>query len=237
MKPSHRAWSGAVIGCVLGGCVSDPALTPVVIRDDGVTSPTVRIVSHFAYRGDKRAPSEARNGHAIEFNATSAEGGSTQTLGAGQPPLIHGGTTFFAPQVVTNEFDFLAYRVMYRWRRFDPHGPLGLELLAGLGYSRLGITVSSPTQRGTSTLEGAGVNLGSGLIWRLLPATSLEARLTTFLRDFTEVRVEAHAVQALGRNAAVRAGYAFSRIRNNDDNRSDIKVNFSGFGIGLDLNF
>jgi hypothetical protein len=72
------------------------------------------------------------------------------------------------------------------------------------------------------------------------PTTLLQGRVTFMvpLGDFDEVlRLEAHVVQALGRNAAVRAGYAFWRIRSEPGSTSGIKLDLSGPAIGLDLDF
>jgi hypothetical protein len=76
----------------------------------------------------------------------------------------------------------------------------------------------------------------------LRPGTSLQSRLAVFgSGDDTGVsgasRLETCIVQALGRNAALRAGYAAWSIISERENAYDIHVRFSGPALGLDLLF
>jgi len=243
MKHSELVLFGGLVAWALGGCAANPvATTPIEATDRGIV-PTVRISANLSPRGGTEgAPSEPQSGHAVEFSAATARGSDSQTLGAGQPPIIFGGlnTAFNAPQNLKHEFDFAYYDISWRGRAFFDPNPIGLEVLLGLGYVTLDLAVSSPTQRAAETLNSAGFSAGIGVIWRIRPATSLQARVTAIalISDFDELaRLEVFVVQALGRNAAVRAGFSAWRLKADHDSRSDIKVDFFGPSIGLDVNF
>ena len=128
----------------------------------------------------------------------------------------------------------------YRWRRFFDEGAFGIEALGGVGYADLDFTVRSATQRANEDLSSVGLAVGLGALWRLRPGTSLQGRVTAFGGgDVSSAdRVELFLVQALGRNAAVRAGYASWKIKfDRGDAVSKVEVNFSGPALGLDVMF
>ncbi len=225
----------------LGGCASYPSSTAIKASESGVSLPGIRISTSL----DGPAVGsgvDPGTGRAIELSIATGKGRDTQALATGQEPIIFGDsrTTFNAPQSLTHEFDFASYDVNWRWRSTSAGGALQLELLAGVGYLTADLTVSSATQRASDTLTGVNLNLGVGALWRFLPTTQLHARvvLGTPLGDFDEaIRFEAFAVQELGRNVAVRAGYSAWRIRSEPTDISGIKLNASGPSLGLDLNF
>jgi hypothetical protein len=220
----------------LGGCASYPPSTAIKASDSGATLPTIRVSTSLDGAAD------AGRGLAIELAIATGKGRDTQVLVAGQDPVKFGDslTTFNAPQTLTHEFDVASFDAWWRARLFRPDDALGLELLAGVGYVTADLTISSATQRVSDTRSAVNPNFGVGVLWRLRPTTLLHARavLGLPLGDFKEfLRVEAFAVQGLGRNVAVRAGYAFWRIRSEPGSESGIKLNLSGPSLGLDLNF
>lgn len=240
MKRRYAVASCALAVWALGGCAGSIPTTSIKASDSSVTLPTIRISTEFGGTGG--APSEPRDGQALEFNAATAKGSDTQTLSTGQPPVIFGDptTTFNAPQALKHDFEFTYVDISWRGRAFFGTNPVGLELLAGLSYLATDMTVSSATQSAAEKRNAAGLSLGVGGVWRIRPATSVQARATFIapLGEFDEItRLEAFVVQALGRNAAVRAGYAGWRIRVDSGSRSAIKMNVSGPSLGLDLSF
>lgn len=224
----------------LGACASYPPTTSIRASESGATLPTVRL--SMALDSAPGAPAEQGAGRAVEIGVASGKGRDTQTLEPGQVPIVFGdpATTFSPPQSLTHEFDFAYYDLSWRWRGFQANSAAGFELLGGLSYLSTDLTVSSPSLRASDTLTSANLTLGVGGLWRMRPGTLMQGRVTFILPlgDFDEVlRLEAHVVQALGRNAAVRAGYAFWRIRSEPGGTSGIKLDLSGPAIGLDLNF
>lgn len=86
-------------------------------------------------------------------------------------------------------------------------------------------------------------------MWKFLPRTSLQSRLTLFGSGETEgvtgaARWDLFVAQALGRHAALRAGLTswgvVSQREADEDSstlNSRIRAGFSGFALGLDLMF
>lgn len=236
MRRWRRLVSAVILGGALSGCASFPPTTSIKASDGGATLPTVRVSVSLDSAADHGA------GRAVEIGVASGKGRDTQTLGAGQVPIVFGdpATTFSPPQALTHEFDFAYYDLSWRWRSFRADDAGGFELLAGMSYLSTDLTVSSPSLRAADTLTSANLTVGAGGLWRVRPTTLLQGRVTFILPlgDFDEVlRLEAHVVQALGRNAAVRAGYAFWRIRSEPSGTSGLKLDLSGPTLGLDLNF
>lgn len=95
MKNSHFVLLGVLVGWALGGCAPVPvATTSIEATDRSVVLPAVRVSANLFPRGGaEKAPSEPRDGHALEFNAATARGSDTQTLGGGQLPIIFGSPT------------------------------------------------------------------------------------------------------------------------------------------------
>ena len=227
--------------CVLAGCASPK--TTIQIDDSDVNLPTMRVVIPFRQLDESDVI--LHNGSAVEIAFTSGNGQDTQELQPGQDPVELGPTTIIAPQSLTNEFNFQYLEGLYRWRLVHASGAYGLELLAGSGYLRSQLTVSSTTQRATDKLDAYGVGLGLGGLWQLRPGTLLQARLlqarlisSTGTGDFDDMtRFEAFLVQSLGRHAAARLGYGNWQIRVDPSVNSGLRLKASGPAFGLDLSF
>jgi hypothetical protein len=179
----------------------------------------------------------------LEFEAFRATGSDSQSLAAGQKPVILNNTTFSAPQQLRNDFDFRFAGASWRWRKFFAGRSLGLETFAGLGYAWLDLTVSSPSQQASQHFSTLGPQGGVGLIWRLRPSTtSLQARIAGFVSATDGVnraaRAEVFLVQALGENVTVRAGYAAWEAKGQAlPDISDFRLRFSGAALGLQFDF
>ena len=222
----------------LGGC--DFATTTIDAEDNRVFLPSVRASVNLT-RGEQ-APSEPRDGHAIEFGMSRARGSDFQSLGAGQSPIVLDAKTFSGPQQLRNNFDFSFTELSWRWRRFFEEGPVGLEVHAGPGQSVLDLTVSSPTQQAYRHFSTFGPQAGVGVIWRMHPTTSLQARLSGFISADEGVnraaQFECFVAKALHPNFIVRAGYAGWEAKGvNLSSGSDVRLRFSGPVLGLELTF
>ena len=126
---------------------------------------------------------------------------------------------------------------------------LGFEALAGLAYAQLGLRLIGVTKTAAERLEGGGIVVSLGTLLRLWPSGSIQLRGSGFASTTSEGvssvgRYEAVFEQALGRHAAVRAGYAGYDVRSkreDDDfsnsNRSPIRVRANGPMLGLMLMF
>lgn len=239
---STRSIARALLAaCVLAGCASPK--TAIRVDDNDVALPTMRVVIPFGQ------PDESdvilHTGHAVEIAYTSGKARDTQELRPGQDPVVLGPTPFVAPQSLTHDFNFRYFEGMYRWRLVHASGAYGLELLAGSGFLRTRLTVTSTTQRATDTLDAYGVGLGLGGLWQLRPGTLLQARLlqARFFSiggtgDFDDMtRFEAVLVQSLGRHAAARIGYGNWQIRVEPSLISGLRLKASGPTFGLDLSF
>ena len=236
---SFPRYAGVLISGLLGACSGMPATT-IQATDHGVVIPSLRV--GWTLSRSTEAPSTPHDGHGIELGVTGGRGSDSQSLVAGQQPVQFGGVTFFAPQTLQYEFDFTFYDVSYRWRRFPAGSSVGFEVLAGAGYAKLDLTASSPTRQAAESLSSVGVTTAVGLIWRMLPSTSLHARLGGYWsgasNDVVQSdRVELHVAQALGRNAVVRAGYARWRAETDRTGASNLEIEFSGPTLGLEFQF
>ena len=224
----------------LAGCI---ATTPIQVTDRSASQPSARV--SFQLSGDQETPSRPHDGVAFELGATGRSGSAGQSLAAGQPDVVLGGQTFTGPLQLTNQVDFRYYEGVFRVRKFF-NDALGIEALIGLGYTSLDLAVSAPGQRATEDRSRGGLAVGLGGVWRVLPSTSLQARWTGFssfdaiffpTEPMTNTRVELHLVQALGRNAALRAGWTEWRLSSENSPNSDFKATFSGPALGLELMF
>jgi hypothetical protein len=249
--PNHRATkvlrscllrcSVPLFAAMLGGCFSfsGPPSTTIEASDSGVLVPTVR--ASIDFRGDG-ASSEPRSGHGIEVGWSSGSGDDQQTLAAGQPPVRFATQTFSAPAQLRHEFDYRFFEVAYRFRQFFG-ADIGIEGLFGLAHANLDLSVSSPTQRASESVDSGGVTAGVGIIGRLRPSTSVQGRATFFGGSNSGVtaaqRFELYLVQSVWRHAALRAGYVYWNIESarEDTGSSPIEVKFSGPSLGLDLMF
>lgn len=235
-----RGLSGMLAAAALAGCASTVPTTAIKVADSSATLPTLR-ASVRLERSD-RPQAGLRDEQALEFIAATGKGSDTQSLSAGQPPVVVGDTvtTFNAPQSLRHEYEFTY--LDFSWRGRLQFGPTAgrLELLAGLSYLETELRVASATQSALEKRSAAGLSLGVGGIWDVRPSTSLQVRAVFIapLGEFDEItRIEGYVVQALGRNLAARAGYAAWRIRVDSSNTSAVKVNLSGPSLGLDLSF
>jgi len=250
--PNHRAkrvlrscllrCSAPLFAAMLGGCFNftGPPSTTIEASDSGVFVPTVR--ASIGFRGDG-VPSEPRSGHGLEVGWSSGGGEDQQTLAAGQPPVRFATQTFSAPAQLRHEFDYRFFEVAYRFRHFFGGGDFGIEALGGLAHANLDLSVSSPTQRASESVDSGGLTAGFGIIGRLRPGTSVQGRATFFGGSNSGVtaaqRFELHLVQSVWRHAALRAGYVYWNIESEreDTASSPIEVKFSGPSLGLELMF
>jgi hypothetical protein len=220
----------------------------IKVDDTSTVLPSARIGIDISPRGER--PSVPHSGHGIELGLTGTTGKGHQTRTAGAPPLVFGGQVFAAPNELNQEFDFAYVELVYRFRHFFGEGrTFGIEALGGLGYAEYDLTITTPTQRANDNLASGGLVLGFGVIWKFLPTTSLQSRLTLFGSGQTEGvtgagRWDLFVAQALGRHAAVRAGitgWGLTSSRDDEDDFSSvnslIRASFSGFAVGLELAF
>jgi len=229
----------------LAGCSS--TTSNIDIQDRSALIPTARIAIDFSERPGP--PSRIHTSHAVELGVTGATGDDTLRVEAGQQPLVFGGETLSAPQDVRAEFDFRITELAYRYRYVSERRGLGFEALAGLAYSTLGLRLIGATRTAAERLDGTGIVVGLGTMFRLWPSGSIQLRGSGFASTTSEGvssvgRYEVVFEQALGRHAAVRAGYAGIdvRSRREDDelsssNRSPIRVRINGPMLGLSLMF
>jgi hypothetical protein len=230
----------------LAGCASQ-STSDISVTDRSVFIPSGRIGIDISPRVD--APSRPHTGHGIELGASGGSGDDRQSLAAGENPIVFAGRSFTAPEDFRHEFDFRFAEIAYRYRHFFGNGQFGIEGLGGLGFAQLDLTLATATQRASEKLDNTGLVGGFGIVWKFLPSTSLQSRITFFLSGKNEGltdagRFELYVAQAIGRHAALRAGFAAWSVRSereeNDNIFSDnspIRVRFSGPALGLDLAF
>jgi hypothetical protein len=220
----------------LGGCGTG---TRIEAEDNRVFLPSVRASYNFA-KGNE-ASSESQDGQAIEVGMSRARGSGSQVLAAGQSPVFLEGKTFNGPEQLKNEFDFSFTNVSWRLRKSLQDRPMAWEVLLGAGYSRLGLAVSSSTQRAFEHFSTLGPHGGVGVIWRVHPTTSVQARYTRFFTVSDGVNEvdqgELFLAKALHENLIVRAGYAGWRAKGQVLLSSDFRLRFSGPALGLELSF
>src|SRR3989442_6257108 len=196
----------ALAAVLAAGCTS--AGTAIDIGDHRVFVPSARI--SIGTRGEMA--SDPQPGGALELGASYASGRSQQSLSAGQR-IDMGDQSFSGPRDTTNEVKAAMFDGALRQRFFGASERLGFEVLLCLAYSQLVFAVSSAGRRGANTDGSLGVLVGAGVLWRVQPGTSAQARLSFFRAGGffgeTEVnRVELALVQAGGRHAALRAGWS-----------------------------
>lgn len=235
------AW--VVAALALTGCVSGPPpRSDIDAQDDGALTGALRVNINL---GAAQAPaSTPQEGPALELGLSRASGRDSQTLGAGAPPVEYAGHVFNAPQTLEHDFKLTFYDAAFRGRFFFGE-TFGLEVLTGLAYADLNLAVSSGSQRASDSVDGGGVTLAIGAIWRVLSGTSVHGRVgwySSFDRLLSNEaqesgdRYEICLVQALGHHAAVRAGYAGARFEARG-RPSAIHVRLSGPMLGLEAHF
>jgi hypothetical protein len=230
----------------LAGCAGG-STTNIDVHDSSIVIPTARIAVDFGERPGP--PSQIHTSHAVELAVSGANGNDSFDIAAGQPPVVFGGTFFAAPQEVRAEFDFRFTEIAYRYRNVSERRGIGFEVLAGLAYAQLGLRLIGVTQTAAERLEGGGIVVSLGTMFRLWPSGSIQFRGSGFASTTSEGvstvgRYELHFEQALGRHAAVRIGYAGWDVRSKreDDeysgsNRSPIRVRINGPTVGVALMF
>ena len=212
------------------------------LRNERVLMPTLRVAIPLGTEGE-RGP-EPRSGAAFELSGAYARGSATQTLSGGSPILL-GGAAFNPPASVGYEFGLTHLQGAWRARGFFGESrTFGGELLFGFGFDQLSLDATSGALRASEDISRGGLVLGVGALWRPRPGTSLQARWTLFegTSDFEDThpsqRIELAAVQALGQNMALRAGWSWWQYRTGRGReRSAIDLRVSGPALGLDLLF
>lgn len=221
----------------LGGCAST---TRIEARDGSVVLPTLRASFNFGQGAE--APSRPRDGHAVELEGFHAKGSDGQTLQTGALPVVLGGQTFTPPAQLEHDFRFNYADVAWRWRKFFGGGAVGMDVTAGVGFADLHLRTRSTTLQAERTYSTNGPQGGVGLVWRVQPGTSLQARIIEYGSGDEGVdrlrRGEVVVVQAFGPYVSGRLGWATWDVRGqliNGD--SDFRVRFSGPTLGLQLDF
>lgn len=222
----------------LGGCAS--STTRIEARDGSVVLPTLR--ASFNFGQSTEAPSNPRDGHAVEIEGFHAKGGDSQTLQTGALPVVLGGQTFTPPAQLTHDFRFNYADVAWRWRRFFGGGAVGLDVTAGLGLAELDLRTRSASLQAGRTYSTNGPQGGVGLVWRIQPGTSLQARIIEYGSGDQGVdrlrRGELLLAQAFGPYVSGRIGWAAWDVRGQIINGdSDFRLRFSGPTLGLQLDF
>lgn len=220
-----------------------------IVIEDGVFVPSLRGAFDIYPRGEQ--PSVPHTGHGVEIGLSGASGGEDQqTRAAGEPPLTFGGQVFAAPGAIRYEFDFRFFELAYRYRHFfGASRVFGIEGLAGVGSAEMDITASTATQRTSETLQSGGLVFGVGLVWKFLPSTSLQSRLTVFGSGEREgitgaARFDVMVAHALARNVALRGGLTSWALASERDENEDftspnshIRARFGGLAAGLEVMF
>ena len=233
----------------LAAC-SSTNTSDVRVQDRGQFVPSARMSIDIASHAKvPTPPSHPHGGHAIEVGVTGGKGDDTQTLNAGDRPVVFGGQTIAAPATLSNEFEFRYYELAYRYRKFFGEGTFGIEALGGLGYAEMDVTVASGAQRLSENLGNGGLVGGFGIVWRFRPTTSLQSRWTLFLSGKDEgvsgaSRVDLYIAQALLSNVGLRVGFVGwgvdSRREASEGSasfKSPIRMRLAGPALGLDVMF
>lgn len=217
------------------------------VNDTGNFIPSGRLSFDIAPRGER--PSVPHTGHGIEIGFSGASVDDKQNIGVGDSPVVFGGRAFPAPAELRHEFDWRFLEIAYRYRHFFGNRTFGIEALGGLAYAELDLTTTSATQRASEKLGSGGLVGSFGIVWKFLPRTSLQSRITLFgsgeREDVTgALRWDAYVVQALGRHAALRGGFSGWGVASQREDQdftsspnSRIRAGFSGLSLGLDLMF
>jgi hypothetical protein len=242
--PALRIFA-SLAAAALSGCVVING-KEISISDHEAVVPATRLSVDIA-RARVDAPSIPHRGHGIEAGLSGTSGSDTQTLATGDPTLVLNGTTFAAPAELRHEFDWAFGEFAYRFRHFFRGGTFGIETLAGVARGRMNLTTSSATQRARTSIDEYGPAGSFGIVWKFRPTTSLQSRYAAFIGSDTESdmavqRLDLYVAQAIGRHAALRAGWSnwrvdISRFIFNGADEADMRVRFSGLALGLDLMF
>lgn len=240
----------ALGGCGCNGYPCVQRTTSDIRIEDQVVLPSLRVAMDFTGRAPD-GPSSPHTAHAIEAAISGSQGSAEQTLPAGQQPVVFGGQTFNAPQAIHYDFSFRDAEVLYRYRHlFGRQRRIGVEGVAGLGYLGVDLRASSASQSARDKLNTLVVPVGGGVIWKLWPTTSVQARYMYFqsFSDYDGVtnaqRFDIHLAQAIGRYAGVRLGYADWTVTSLREKRgegapatSPIELRMRGPTAGLEVMF
>src|SRR5688572_10500281 len=139
----HLRVAAFAAAAALAACSSTNTMD-LKVRDSGQFIPSARVSIDIASHAKvPTPPSHPHGGHAIEIGATGGEGEDTQTLNAGERPVVFVGQTFTGPITLSNEVEFRYFEAAYRYRKFFGEGTFGIEALGGLGYAEMDVTVAS----------------------------------------------------------------------------------------------
>lgn len=246
-----RLFGGLLSTVALAGCQNLHPTSPISADDRGVPVPSVSVT--VSLDPGEKASSELQTGKAIEIGLMGAKGKGDQNHTDQQLPVVLNNIQFIAPQQLRNDFDFNYAHISLRGRKFFSERALGVEYSGGIGRSSLGLAVSSATQHASAHFNNYGVQAGLGLIWRIQPRTSLQARRSMFQSDFPLLdifntseergvsgffRNELFITQGIGDNLSLRAGYAEWEVNGTSGaGMSDFRITFSGPVFDIGLNF
>lgn len=233
-----RLCAALLVTLVLAGCLATPT-TRIEAENTNIFQRAIR--ASFNVNGGERAASEPRSGHAIEIGYQGTKVNVDQSLSVNQPPVILNGMTFPSPNQLRNEFDFSYTDISWRMREFGGH-QFGVEFLAGIAQTSLGIAVASPAQSAVQNFNTGGLQLGLGPIWRTSPSSSLHARATYYISTSTGVnsltKYELYGTYAIHENLSLQAGYADWKVDGRGESgTSDFHLHFAGPAVRLDWNF
>ena len=216
-------------------------------RTSGII-PSLRLSFDIAGEPSPQGPAVPHSGHGIEIGLSGGSGEDTQSFSGA--PVVFGGRVFL-PGTLQHEFDFGFFEVAYRYRHFfGASRVFGIEAIGGLGVASLELTTSSGTTTAAQKIDNGGLVAGFGIVWKFLPSTSLQSRITLFGSGEREgvtgaARLDVHVAHALARNVALRAGLVSwgvvsQRAGEDDDDdslNSRIRMGLSGLSLGLDVAF
>jgi len=230
-------------------CGNALAQTDIEAIERGTVTPSLRVSFDIAGElASGQGPAVPHSGHGIELGLSGASGKDDQSLGGGEFVRFGNRTFTAASPTLQHDMDFRFFEVAYRYRRFFGSGVFGIEALGGLGFAELDLTTSSATQSANEKMSSGGLVGGLGIVWKFLPAASLQSRFTLFASGDEEgvtaaARLDVNIAWALARNVAVRGGLVSWGIGSSRSQTSDTSVNsriqagLSGLLLGLDVAF
>lgn len=248
MKKAFATLAAALIVGAALACGSALAQSDIEVIERGVVVPSLRLGIDIAGQATPLGPAVPHTGHGIEIGVSGASAEDDQRLDPGEV-VVFGDRIFTAPSTLSHSADFRFLEVAYRYRHFfGASRVFGIEALGGLGHAELELTTTSPLQRASETISSGGLVGAFGIVWKFLPATSLQSRITLFGSGEREgvtgaARLDVHVAHALARHVALRAGLVSWGIvsqRADDDNdslNSRIRAGFAGLSLGLDVAF
>jgi hypothetical protein len=231
--------------CPPGGCKNTVPFKIENSKQD--FSPALRVSLDLDQSDNKLAVAEPHTGHTFEFGLAHASGSGIQNIAVNEQVILNN-SAIVGPQTPRNKFGMSFLDITYRWRKFPWETPLGFELYGGVGNSWLNLAASTPTQQASERVGTVGIQYGLGLIWRLNPSASIQARRTTFyasngfamVPDDTSVREiwreEICFAKVLAKNLSLRIGYA-DWVIGGYATTSQFQLHSTGPSLTLDWNF